>query len=77
MKTEQSTAKQVLTLGYGGRLAIGEHDLHCGDCFQIRTAEDCWHEVRIEHSKDGWYLIGLPHHYKNAARVYIGFEVKS
>lgn len=46
-----------------GRFAIGDQDLHCGDCFQL-LAFDKWHDVRIElaHGSLGesWYLVGMP-----------------
>lgn len=38
------------------RWHIGEHDLHCGDCFQILIA--CtWVDTRIELSHDRWVLL--------------------
>lgn len=40
------------------RYAIGERDLHCGDCFELRRG-DAWMPVRIEHSQEDWYLIGI------------------
>jgi len=48
-----------------GRYAIGDRELHCGDCFQIKL-DGKWRDVRIEHSSrikpphSGWYLIGVP-----------------
>ena len=45
--------------GRSGRWTIGEHELHCGDCFQLQAAGK-WHDVRIELTgADGWYLVGL------------------
>lgn len=49
------------TLGFcsvSGRFTIGDYELHCGDCFQIRYNGD-WRDVRIEHCGKGWYLVGL------------------
>lgn len=51
-----------------GRFAIDDHDLHCGDCFQL-LAFDKWHDVRIELAHGStkglfegkcWYLVGMP-----------------
>jgi hypothetical protein len=39
------------------RCRIGDYDLHCGDCFQLRT-EGKWHQVRIEMADD-WWLVGI------------------
>jgi hypothetical protein len=43
-----------------GRRSLNGHDLHCGDCFQIKTMEGII-EVRIEHNSNGWYLVGIAH----------------
>jgi hypothetical protein len=41
------------------RWCIGEHELHCGDCFKLYpdTAGLPPIVVRIEHSSQGWYLL--------------------
>ncbi len=56
-----------------GRWAIGERELHCGDCFQLWTGQK-WEDTRIEMSRDHWYLVGLPdppNDYRdNPARLY-------
>jgi len=47
-----------------GRYAIGEIDLHCGNCFKILTnptpGAEAWIHLRIEHSNSagGWYPVG-------------------
>jgi hypothetical protein len=49
-----------------GRYVLVGRELHCGDCFQVYWLPGvsldaiCWHDVRIEHNSEGWYLIGLP-----------------
>lgn len=42
-----------------GRWCIGDHELHCGDCFDIFSDNESAPpvEVRIEHCSGGWYLI--------------------
>lgn len=40
------------------RYAIGERDLHCGDCFELRRG-DAWVPVSIELSQEDWYLTGI------------------
>lgn len=41
------------------RWEIGEHELHCGDCFTLfaDNKKDPPIPVRIEHCSAGWYLI--------------------
>jgi len=58
------------------RWAIGQRDLHCGDCFQIHNRETgAWADTRIEMSRKQWYLVdlspSLPDHYAGElARFY-------
>ena len=40
-----------------GRFMMGDRELHCGDCLQVKV-HDVWIHTRIEHSSDGWYLHG-------------------
>jgi hypothetical protein len=72
MKTE---VKTTLELGFGGRLTIGDHELHCGECFRLRRWGE-WFDVRIEHTEGKWRLIGLPSYLRGAAEKYIGCEVE-
>jgi hypothetical protein len=58
------------------RMAIGDKELHCGDCFHIKN-RGRWHSVRIEHSSHvGWYLCGNATLNGKAARNYEGHECK-
>lgn len=43
--------------GPTNRCSVGDYELHCGDCFQIKDGQT-WRDVRIELSHD-WYLIGV------------------
>jgi hypothetical protein len=43
-----------------GRYVLEGEDLHCGDCFLVKTIEGKWIGTRIEHCSDGWYLVGIP-----------------
>jgi len=50
--------------GPESRCTLGERELHCGDCFEIRDEAGQWHHTRIEHTLSldcRWYLIGVPH----------------
>jgi len=40
------------------RYEIGEWELHCGNCFQIKFGSD-WLDTRIEMSSGQWYLVGV------------------
>lgn len=43
------------------RYLLGDRELHCGDCFQLKVSgrnDTCvWLDVRIEHSDGRFYLI--------------------
>lgn len=46
-----------------GRFAVGTHDLHCGECFQI-LRNGTWLNVRIERAgaaEGRWYVTGDTH----------------
>ena len=58
-----------------GRWSIGEHELHCGDCFELfsdRKDNLKPISVRIEHCSAGWYFIsefGILQPSKRMARI--------
>lgn len=50
--------------GSSGRFMLNDHELHCGDCFDVEVCGE-WVDTRIEHSSrithsNGWYLITHP-----------------
>lgn len=62
-KTEdRSQRTEASNLRYdheSGRWCIGDHDLHCGDCFDLYADRKDLPPipVRIEHASAGWYVI--------------------
>jgi predicted cupin superfamily sugar epimerase len=66
------TAFSFIYRGPGERCAIGGHELHCGETFQLEAKAGQWIDVRIEHSDD-WYLVGAP---LVAACNWDGFNVR-
>lgn len=64
-----------------GRYAVGERELHCGDCFQMEV-DGKWLDVRIEHTNQvkpphsGWYLIGTPRPSANWADLLEGLPAR-
>lgn len=47
-----------------GRWQLHDHELHCGDCFQV-SINGQWVETRIEHGNSvnhsrGWFLVTHP-----------------
>ena len=63
--------------GASGRMAIGQTELHCGDCFQICIG-GVWQDVRIElagnATRGAWFLFGIPA--PNRATVYEGHAAR-
>lgn len=57
------------------RFAIGTHDLHCGDCFELNVTGK-WIPTRIElHGQDyyrGWWLV----HSNEAVANYEGNQAR-
>lgn len=58
-----------------GRMCIGDEELHCGKCFQIRLL-DGWHSTRIEHCSERGWIILFPPSFWRAAVNFNGYEAR-
>lgn len=59
MKQKQEYIEGELRINADGRFTVKNHELHCGDCVQLKLCGK-WVHTRVEAYKGDYYLVGLP-----------------